>query len=107
MQWDHEKCLQLIDLYKEKTELWNPNDNNYHIKTKKHDAWMYIAENMNCDVDVARQKMTSLLSSFRREKQKVKKTTGTGKGKYLLTSFTVMIDLHFLIFVHRTCRSVH
>lgn len=81
IQWNRESILQLIELYRENPELWNPNDNNYHMKTYKLDAWKKIATKVNCEVDDVKQKITSLLSSFRREKLKIKRSTGTGKGR--------------------------
>jgi hypothetical protein len=60
--------------------LWDPKDKNYHIKNIKNDAWREIAGDIGCDVAVVKSKITSLLSSFRREKAKMKKSMGTGKG---------------------------
>lgn len=72
-EWDHERVLHFISLYQECPELWNPSDNNYHIRNKKHDAWQKIAAKVECDIDTAKAKMNSLLASFRREKGKIKK----------------------------------
>ncbi|KAG5869813.1 hypothetical protein JTB14_037548 [Gonioctena quinquepunctata] len=36
---------------------------------------------MGIDVDAVKSEITSLLSSYRREKGKIKKSTGTGKGR--------------------------
>lgn len=80
-QWNRNDSIQLIEFYEQNPVLWNPNDNNYHMKTIKLDAWNDIADKMKRDVEDVKQKMTSLLSSFRREKLKVKKGMGTGKGK--------------------------
>lgn len=79
--WTHENIEQLVDLYREKPELWNPKDNNYHLKNKKHDAWIQIATVMKQDVASIKSKISSLLSSYRREKSKIKKSMGTGKGR--------------------------
>lgn len=81
-EWDHERILYFIDLYHECPELWDPRDKNYHMRNKKQDAWEKIAAKLKCNVDAAKAKMNSLLSSFRRERGKIKKTTGTGKGMY-------------------------
>ncbi|KAG5871793.1 hypothetical protein JTB14_023476 [Gonioctena quinquepunctata] len=81
IEWTHEAIEKLIDLYRKKSELWDPKENTYHIKTKKHDAWTNISLDMGIDVDAVKSKITSLLSSYRREKGKTKKSTGTGKGR--------------------------
>lgn len=81
MEWESDNCLQLISLYEDKPELWQP-DHKYHFnKLKKNDAWEYIANEMNITVDVAKAKLNSLLSSYRREKSKETGSKGTGKGK--------------------------
>lgn len=81
IEWTHDAIEKLIDLYRQKPELWDPKENTYHIKTKKHDAWTNISLDMGIDVDAVKSKITSLLSSYRREKGKMKKSTGTGKGR--------------------------
>lgn len=80
MEWDREKTLGLIELYQKKEELWNSKINKFHLKNAKGDAWQSIAVNLSCDMNTVKNKMTSLLSSFRREKAKMKKSVGTGKG---------------------------
>lgn len=80
-EWNRESSIQLIELYEERPVLWNPNNNNYHMKTLKYDAWKEIADKVKRNLKDVKQKMTSLLSSFRREKLKIKKGMGTGKGK--------------------------
>ncbi|XP_072384669.1 uncharacterized protein [Diabrotica undecimpunctata] len=80
-EWNHEEVEKLIEAYRGKPELGNPKSNNYHIKSKKYDAWVFIADNIGCSVSEAKIKMTSLLSSYRREKVKMKKSMGTGKGR--------------------------
>lgn len=72
-EWNRESSIQLIELYEERPVLWNPNNNNYHMKTLKYDAWKEIADKVKRNLKDVKQKMTSLLSSFRREKLKIKK----------------------------------
>lgn len=84
MEWTRDNCLQLIDVYEEHEELWNPRHGNYYNKIKKHDAWSAISTAMGCATEEVKKKIDSLLSSFRREKAKGTKTVGTGKGKFLL-----------------------
>lgn len=80
MDWDREKCLELIDTYKKYPFLWNPKHGLYYNKTKKNDAWAAIDASLGCAPGVSKKKMDSILSSFRREKTKGRKLMGTGKG---------------------------
>jgi hypothetical protein len=54
----------------------------YFTKTKKHDAWEELGEEMNRPVDECKKKMENLLSSLLREKIKMRKNSGIGKGEY-------------------------
>ncbi|KDR08139.1 hypothetical protein L798_02256 [Zootermopsis nevadensis] len=70
MEWDDEKCLNLIDIYKNTPILWGPNDTNYYK--------MMFGLKL---VLLCKQEMVTLLASYRREKMKIKKSMGTGKGR--------------------------
>ncbi|KAK0078297.1 hypothetical protein PV326_009460, partial [Microctonus aethiopoides] len=80
MEWSNSACLNLIDLYREHECLWNPADDNYKNKIKKLDAWNKISQIMKCEVVEVKKKMESLLSSFRRERQRQIETFKTGSG---------------------------
>jgi len=84
MEWSNEACIELIQEYELKPVLWNPSHEYYFSKTKKQEAWEEIAKNLNKDIEEVKKKAQSLLGSFRREKAKVLKTMGTGKGKLIL-----------------------
>lgn len=86
MEWSNEMCLQLIDLYEKYPVLWDPKHGFHYSKTKKNDAWEAIASAIQVDSKQVKQKMTSLLGSFRRERAKGKKTVGTGTGTYIYIS---------------------
>ena len=64
--------LHLIELYESKPELWNSNLESYHIKNTKFDAWCNITDTLGIDVDMAKAKITSLMSFYRRERSKEK-----------------------------------
>jgi hypothetical protein len=51
-------------------------------KIKKQDAWEELGKEMKRPVDECKKKMENLLSSLRREKMKMRKSSGTGKGKH-------------------------
>lgn len=86
--WSVDMCLLLIDHYERQTVLWDPKHPFYYSKNKKINAWQAIARSLNLDVKTVRQKMVSLLGSFRAQKSKGKKAVGTGAGmrKYKLNT---------------------
>jgi hypothetical protein len=47
MEWDDEKWLHLIEIYKNKPILWDPKDRNYYKKHLKEDAWGEIGVAMH------------------------------------------------------------
>lgn len=85
MEWSEEKCLQLIDFYQEKRLLWDSKHPQHYNKLKRNDAWEDIADRMVIDVESCRKKITTLLASLRRERAKIRKSTATGKGKFVET----------------------
>jgi hypothetical protein len=78
-----ESVIELIELYKRKEIIWGPKHPMHFNKIRKQDAWEELGKEMNRPVDECKKKMENLLSSFRREKMKMRKSSGTGKGEYL------------------------
>ena len=83
MEWTQENTLALIALYQKMRVLWDPNHPRYYNKLHKHDAWEDIAKTMGTVSEECKKKMTVLLASFRRERGKMLKSRGTGKGMYI------------------------
>ena len=81
MEWSEEKILRLIIVYKSKPLLWDPKSINHFKKNLKEDAWREIGLEMDMPADQCKQKIICLLASYRREKNKIKSSIGTGKGK--------------------------
>lgn len=82
-EWTEDECLQLIELYKTKALLWDPKHPNYFKKSLKEESWREIACELGSyrsDVD-CKNKIVSLLSSHRREKNKTKQSQSSKKGK--------------------------
>nr|CAI5823258.1 unnamed protein product [Callosobruchus analis] len=77
MEWINELCLQLIDLYE--PVLWESSNSFCCSKNKKNAARQEIAGELNIDVKVIMQEISSLLGSFWSQKSKGKKRIGTGK----------------------------
>ncbi|GFR00479.1 MADF domain-containing protein [Trichonephila clavata] len=80
MDWSNDHCIELIGEYKKRDVLWNPKNPFYNSKNKKNEAWSEIAEQMKVDEKSIRQKMNSLLGSFRAQRSKGKRLIGTDKG---------------------------
>ncbi|CAH1957204.1 unnamed protein product [Acanthoscelides obtectus] len=79
--WSEEKILCLMNVYKIKTLLWDPKNKNHFKKNFTEDTWREIADEMETTAEQCKEKIISLLASFRREKNKTKQGTGTGKGR--------------------------
>ncbi|XP_032672823.1 uncharacterized protein LOC116844848 isoform X2 [Odontomachus brunneus] len=87
------------NLYERHPVLWDPRHYYYYSKKKKLDAWEAIAQSMNLDVKLVRQKMVSLLGSFRAQKSKGKKSVGTGANKrdVYISKWFAFKRMHFLL----------
>ncbi|XP_018580150.1 uncharacterized protein LOC108917849 [Anoplophora glabripennis] len=73
MEWSSEASLALIDEYKRHPVLWDSRHQSYSSKVQKQEAWEDIALNMQMDLLEVKQKMNSLLGSFRREKSRMRR----------------------------------
>ena len=80
MEWSKEDIKKLIETYQKRDLIWDPKHVHHYNKQRKQDAWEEIAKEMGTSVDVCK-KMEYLLAALRREKMKMKKSTGTGKGE--------------------------
>lgn len=101
MEWSEESLLNLIDIYKAQPVLWSPTDENYFKKNKKADAWRDISSTIGRSDEECRKKIISLLSSYRREKARIKTSTGTGTGKpFILIVIKITKDNFLLKFIY-------
>ena len=69
------------ELYKRKEIIWDTMHPMHFYKIRKQDAWEVVEKEMNRPVNECKKKTENLLSSLRREKMKVRKSSGTGKGE--------------------------
>lgn len=100
--WTEDASLQLIELYQNNPLIWDPKHEDYYKKNKKIDAWSRISQELNKDVELCKNKIISLLASYRREKKKEDKSKGTGKGNkksFLLLYLLILCYNHFYVFV--------
>ena len=72
-----EKVLDLIEEYRKRPILWDPQNAHYYKTPLKLDAWWEISSvfgfnDTKISVETCKKKIESILASFRREKQKEK-----------------------------------
>ncbi|XP_014271702.1 uncharacterized protein [Halyomorpha halys] len=72
MEWSEEDLLKLIDVYRSKPILWDPEHSGRYKKRLKEEAWREIEDTMNIPVNECKRKIGVLLASNRRERNKVK-----------------------------------
>lgn len=79
---DNEKCILLIDLYKEQQLLWDPKQKLYHNNTLRQDAWKEISLMLEIPVNELKTTMNSLMGTYRRERSRQKQSQIRGSGMY-------------------------
>ncbi|KAJ8920507.1 hypothetical protein NQ315_005376 [Exocentrus adspersus] len=100
--WSNEASLALIEEYKNQPVLWNTRHGYHYSKVRKQEAWETIAYNMQAGVNEVRQKMNSLMGSFRRERSKMRR--GEGSYAYGYNSKWFAFDkMSFLLERHEDC----
>ncbi|XP_076766448.1 uncharacterized protein LOC143433171 [Xylocopa sonorina] len=106
MEWSKDMGYTLVRLYRNKEIIWNPQNPEYHQKDKRNDAWQELATELSAVIKKpvsaleCKRKMDAILSSFRREKGKVKRLSETVEGDerpqgstwFLYDSLTFLIN---------------
>jgi hypothetical protein len=80
MEWAEENVIGFIELFKRKETIWNPKHPMYFNKIQKTRCMGVTWKKTNRPVDECKKKIENLLPSLRREKTKLRKSSGTGKG---------------------------
>lgn len=81
-EWENADVLALIELYEKQPVLWNMKHGGHNNKRLKQKAWEAIGDGLGgVHPAEAKRKMDSLLSSFRRERLRLKKLA---EGKVVL-----------------------
>ncbi|XP_049802550.1 uncharacterized protein LOC126236924 isoform X1 [Schistocerca nitens] len=96
MEWSTETALKLIECYRERECLWDPTNCDYKNKLKRLDAWREISELLERNVNDVRKKMESLLTSFRRERQREANQTGSGSDEVYRSTWFAFSSMGFL-----------
>lgn len=96
MEWNNESALKLIGFYRERECLWDPTNCEYKNKLKRLDAWREISELLEGNVNDVKKKMESLLTSFRRERQREENKTGSGADEVYKSTWFAFSSMGFL-----------
>jgi len=94
--WTDENCLKLIQLYQDHPILWDPQHPKFKLTKLKYDSWMDVSNEMNSDINNLKKKMDSLLTSFRRERQREGTTSGMGKSEMYHSAWFAFKAMAFL-----------
>lgn len=97
MEWTDEKVLVLIEEYKSRPGLWEPNHPHYKYVNRKNDYWRSLANAVQTNVAEVKRKVNSLLASFRRERAKVKKTSGKSSKQVFESNWFAYSSMVFLL----------
>ncbi|CAG9093724.1 unnamed protein product [Plutella xylostella] len=78
---DNETAIRLIEIYGSHSPLWDTRRKEYHNNNVREDLWDEIAKTFVQPKAVLKLKMKSLLSSYRRERNREKTSNVTGCGR--------------------------
>lgn len=79
-EWTNKEVLSLIEAFKERSCLWDKIHEDYKLVSKKNNAWLELANMYEIEVYELKKKMSSLLSSLRRERQKQENLKPDGRN---------------------------
>ncbi|XP_078044192.1 uncharacterized protein LOC144473822 [Augochlora pura] len=95
---DNEKCKIFIEVYKRHRSLWDPKHYDYHNSAIRESSWREISSILNLPVAELKNKMKSLMGTYRREKSRQKKSliTRSGKGDIYVSKWFAFDCFNFL-----------
>ncbi|XP_034837946.1 uncharacterized protein [Maniola hyperantus] len=95
---DNETAIRLIEIYGSFNALWDTRRKEYHNNNLREDMWDEIAKNFEQPKAVLKTKMKSLLSSYRRERnrEKTSNITGSDRNKAYKSKWFAYESFHFL-----------
>lgn len=56
-EWRQAEVFKLIDLYKERRLLWDPSEEDYKSRNKKHDSWRELDNQFGVEEGECERKM--------------------------------------------------
>ncbi|KAF5272470.1 hypothetical protein FQR65_LT17402 [Abscondita terminalis] len=80
MEWSKCKVSKLIELYEQKTVLWNITSSHHKNSNSRHDALQRISQVMECSITEVEKKLHNLRFQYMREKSKIEESTKSGAG---------------------------
>ncbi|XP_014271404.1 uncharacterized protein [Halyomorpha halys] len=82
MDWSNEVIFEFLNLYEREPVIWNPLNSGHKDRHKIYDAWKRIQESMSveCSLNDLKKKKETLMASYRKIAQKVKKYSQIGPG---------------------------
>lgn len=81
MNGNNDQVLRMVNEFKVRPMLWDPDNDLYRVHTAKYEAWSEIAKMFDYDVTDLRRKFNSIFASHRREKARVR---AGNKSKWFL-----------------------
>lgn len=78
--WTVEEVGNLIEAYREHTNLWDPKDMDYKNRIKKADSYKEIASMFNITSMEVERKIRNIISQYQRERRTYKKMKKSGAG---------------------------
>lgn len=82
MEWSNDLIVEFLELYEGEPAIWNPKDPKHKNRNLVHDSWKRIESNLSvkCSVADLKKKKETLMATYRKLLQKVKRSSGTGSG---------------------------
>lgn len=101
--------MQLIFEYRNNDVLWHSRHNAFYNSSRKELIWNEIAEKLMMDVDDVKKKIESLRGSYRREKNREKKSILKGKGMIIIKIKIISTkrNYFFSIYIELVCLQLH
>ncbi|XP_039278308.1 uncharacterized protein LOC120350100 [Nilaparvata lugens] len=78
--WSDDQTISFMEMYLERSFLWDPTDSQYKNSNKRYDGLTKIAVSFGIEKCDLEKKMKKLLSQISREENKEKQSLITGSG---------------------------
>lgn len=83
MEWTNEAIVEFIDIYENEPVLWNTKTPEYKNRNDQLDAWSRVRSKLrdgNIPIKELKKKRDSLMSTYRKLRNKIKESMKTGSG---------------------------
>lgn len=96
MEWNVEQSLKLIELFKDRSILWDLSSPQFKFSKKKVEYWKEIATELNTNANEVKKKMESLLASYRRERDSGVKPSEADSDEIYNSKWFAFLLMQFL-----------